>query len=158
MKDKGEGKSSEHLWVNYRLRFNLVDKGRSSMETRDAKPPSEADFFDRVWDVVAEIPLGKVTTYGHIAEALGTRRSARAVGWALKAVGNARRRSKGDERDWFAHLPCHRVVNRLGELSGKRHFETPDVMEERLRAEGVAFTADGAVDLEKHLWIPPTPD
>lgn len=135
--------------------------------TTDSK---ESDFFSRVWNIVAEIPLGKVTTYGHIAEALGTRRSARAVGWALKAVGRARQSESdtgapspaippdgGTGQAPFEGLPCHRVVNRLGELSGKRHFETPDVMEERLRAEGVAFKKDGAVDLEKHLWIPPTP-
>lgn len=129
----------------------------SVSETRNvSKSENQSDFFDRVWNIVADIPLGKVTTYGHIAEALGTRRSARAVGWALKAVGRARR-SEGDTGapSGVEGLPCHRVVNRLGELSGKRHFETPDVMEERLRAEGVAFTKDGAVDLEKHLWVPP---
>lgn len=126
------------------------------MPKSPSRDSSQNDFFDRVWDIVAEIPLGKVTTYGHIAEALGTRRSARAVGWALQAVGKARRRPSGVEGERLAHLPCHRVVNRLGELSGKRHFETPDVMEERLRAEGVVFTADGAVDLAKHLWVPPS--
>ena len=51
-------------------------------------------------------------------------------------------------------LPCHRVVNRYGALSGRMHFEGPFVMEERLRSEGIAFTEEGHVDLEKHLWIP----
>ncbi len=100
-----------------------------------------SDFFQRVWAVVAEIPAGRVTTYGHIAEHLGAKRSARVVGWAMKAaVGSA--------------LPCHRVVNRRGALSGRLHFETPTVMEERLRSEGVAFTAEGEVVLEEHLWSP----
>ena len=99
------------------------------------------DFFERVWDVVAEIPPGKVTTYGHIAEYLGARSAARTVGWALNAAAGS-------------DLPCHRVVNRFGALTGRRHFEGPFVMEERLRSEGVAFTEDGHVDLEQHLWIP----
>lgn len=99
------------------------------------------DFFERVWEVVGRIPCGKVTTYGHIAEHLGIRRAARTVGWALKAAAGT-------------HVPCHRVVNRFGALSGRHQFEGPFVMEERLRSEGVTFTDDGLVDLEKHLWIP----
>ena len=99
------------------------------------------DFFERVWAVVAEIPLGKVTTYGHIAEYLGSRSAARTVGWAMNAAIGS-------------DLPCHRVVNRFGALTGRRHFEGPFVMEERLRSEGVAFTDEGHVDLEAHLWIP----
>ena len=99
------------------------------------------DFFHRVWDVVAEIPRGRVTTYGHIAAHLGVKSAARTVGWAMKAaVGTG--------------LPCHRVVNRFGALSGKRHFEGPDVMEDRLRSEGITFDGEGCVDLEKHLWVP----
>lgn len=99
------------------------------------------DFFDRVYDLVAQIPPGKVTTYGHIAEHLGTRGSARAVGWALnKAAGTP--------------LPCHRVVNRLGALSGRMHFESPSAMEERLRSEGVTFNDQDEVRLDRHLWIP----
>jgi len=100
-----------------------------------------ADFFERVWDVVAEIPMGKVTTYGHIAAYLGNKRAARTVGWAMKAAGG-----KG--------LPCHRVVNQQGELSGSLRFETPDVMKERLRNEGIAFLPDGRIDMNAHLWIP----
>lgn len=102
---------------------------------------ADQDFFQKVWDVVARIPTGKVTTYGHIAGHLGTRSSARTVGWALKAAAGS-------------HLPCHRVVNRFGALSGRLHFEGPFVMEERLRSEGVTFTDDGCVDLSKHLWVP----
>ena len=99
------------------------------------------DFYERVWAVVAQIPPGRVTTYGDIAEHLGRRGAARTVGWALNAaVGSG--------------LPCHRVVNRFGALTGRRHFETPDVMEERLRSEGVAFTDEGHVDLDQHRWVP----
>ena len=111
------------------------------VQPRRPVPDNRSDFFQRVWDVVAEIPPGQVTTYGHIAEHLGAKRSARVVGWAMKAaVGSG--------------LPCHRVVNRRGALSGRLHFETPTVMEERLRSEGVAFNDDGEVRLGEHLWIP----
>ena len=100
-----------------------------------------SDFFQRVWAVVADIPTGRVATYGDIAGYLGARSAARTVGWALKAAA-------------LSDLPCHRVVNRFGALTGRRHFEGPHVMEERLRSEGVTFTEDGHVDLEKHLWTP----
>lgn len=100
-----------------------------------------SSFYQRVWDVVAQIPPGRVTTYGDIAAYLGRRGAARTVGWALnEAIG------KG--------LPCHRVVNRNGVLTGKKYFETPRVMEERLRSEGVAFVEDDQVDLEAHRWVP----
>jgi O-6-methylguanine DNA methyltransferase len=102
---------------------------------------SSDSFFERVWAVVAEIPPGRVTTYGDIAEYLGRRGAARTVGWALNEAAGS-------------HLPCHRVVNRYGALTGRRHFETPHVMEERLRSEGVTFTDEGHVDLETHRWVP----
>ena len=109
---------------------------------------TRSDFFDRVWAVVREVPPGRVTTYGLVARHLGVGRGARAVGWALKAVAQS---AGGAGAPWS--VPCHRVVNRNGELSGRLHFETPTVMEERLRAEGVAF--DGPrVALDAHLWDP----
>jgi len=99
------------------------------------------DFFERVWDVVAEIPVGKVTTYGHIAEHLGAKSAARTVGWAMNAAAGT-------------GLPAHRVVNRFGALSGKIHFGGPHIMEDLLRSEGITFTEDGCVDMGKHLWVP----
>lgn len=113
-----------------------------------SKSAKQDDFFDRVLDVVAQIPYGRVTTYGHIAEFLGTRRASRAVGWALNGVGKLQPAPNPME------LPCHRVVNRFGGLTGKQHFATPDVMEERLRSEGIEFDDDGCVDIEQHLWVP----
>ena len=112
------------------------------MDEKKANARDEDGFFERVWAVVAEIPCGCVTTYGDIAEHLSARSAARTVGWALKAAA-------GTDR-----LPCHRVVNRHGALTGKRHFAGPRVMEERLRSEGVAFTEDGRVRLEEHRWRP----
>jgi len=102
------------------------------------------DLYERIYDIVRSVPSGKVTTYGHIAQAVGTRGGARLVGWALNAV------ALSDRID----IPCHRVVNRLGVLSGKMHFETPYVMRERLEAENVTFIGE-TVDLSRHLWIPP---
>jgi len=99
------------------------------------------NFFEQVWDVVGQIPTGKVTTYGHIAEYLGSRGSARMVGWAMSAAANT-------------PLPCHRVVNRFGALSGRLHFGGAHIMADLLRNEGVTFDDEGSVDLTKHLWIP----
>ncbi len=110
-----------------------------------ARAARHRDFFRRVHAVVAQIPFGKVTTYGHIGKALGLRSSARMVGWALQAA-------VADD-----HLPCHRVVNRNGELSGKFHFGTPTRMRELLEAEAIDFKGE-AVDMDKHLWIPPVED
>jgi len=107
----------------------------------DNSDESAESFYERVWAVVAQIPPGRVTTYGDVAQHLGRRGAARTVGWALNAAIGS-------------DLPCHRVVNRYGALTGKRHFETPDVMEERLRSEGVTFTEEGHVDLDKHRWSP----
>lgn len=109
----------------------------------------DLDFFERVYGVVRQIPMGRVTTYGRIAQALGSPRASRGVGWALKAVARA-------EGGPLA-VPCHRVVNREGRLTGRLHFESPTVMEERLRAEDIPFLPDGRVDLDACVWEP-SPD
>jgi O-6-methylguanine DNA methyltransferase len=98
------------------------------------------DFFNKVYDVTNKIPYGKVTTYGHIAEACGIKSAARTVGWALNGCG--------------PDIPAHRVVNRYGALTGKIHFGDPTLMEELLKSEGIEFDKNGCVKLEKHLWIP----
>jgi methylated-DNA-protein-cysteine methyltransferase related protein len=103
------------------------------------------DFYHRVYELARQIPFGRVCTYGHIAEALGAKSSARMVGWAMNAVDSAHRATD---------IPAHRVINRNGELSGKHHFATPTLMRELLEAEGIEFIGE-AVNLKKHLWIPP---
>jgi O-6-methylguanine DNA methyltransferase len=98
------------------------------------------DFFNKVYDITKKIPYGKVTTYGHIAEACGIKSAARTVGWALNGCG--------------PDIPAHRVVNRYGALTGKIHFGDPTLMEELLKSEGIEFDKNGCVKMEKHLWIP----
>ena len=99
-------------------------------------------FVERVYDLVAKIPHGRVTTYGRIARALGATRSARMVGWALHATPPERQ------------LPCQRVVNRNGELTGGWHWGHPDVMKALLVDEGVPFLDEYRVDLARCLWEP----
>lgn len=101
------------------------------------------DFYQKVYDVVAEIPVGRVTTYGAIAGYLGVRSGARMVGYALNNLI-----SKEGE-----HYPAHRVVNRLGQLTGRAHFPD-DSMRERLEQEGVEFSEEYTVDIEKYFWDP----
>jgi methylated-DNA-protein-cysteine methyltransferase-like protein len=102
----------------------------------------EANFFERVYAIVRTIPAGKVTSYGAIAKALGTARSARMVGWAMNA-------SHGLEE-----VPAHRVVNRLGRLTGKHHFQGTNLMQQLLENEGIIIVDNQIVDFEKHFWTP----
>ena len=99
-------------------------------------------FFERVWDIVARIPRGRVTTYGAIARALGSPGAARTVGWALRAA-------PAD-----SGLPCHRVVSASGALAPEDAFGGPGVQRALLESEGVTFAARARVDLPRHLWVP----
>ena len=103
---------------------------------------SKNDFFQRVYEVVRTIPLGRVTTYGLIAKKLGTASSARTVGWALNACHND------------SSIPAHRVVNRNGLLSGKHHFKGLDLMKQLLENEGIEVNDNKVVDFNTKLWNP----
>jgi methylated-DNA-protein-cysteine methyltransferase related protein len=109
----------------------------------DTPAPKEYSFFKDVYDVVRQIPKGRVTSYGAIANYLGTKLSARMVGWAMNAAGLAKPK-----------VPAHRVVNRNGMLSGKHHFGTPTQMEELLKKEKVEIKDDKVVGFEKLFWDP----
>lgn len=111
------------------------------MKKKSLSNKKKQDFFDRVYAITAKIPKGKVTTYGAIAEACGIRSAARTVGWAMNGAKES-------------GLPCHRVVNRNGTLTGRIHFGDPHLMEELLRSEGIEFNNEGNVNMKKHLWIP----
>jgi methylated-DNA-protein-cysteine methyltransferase-like protein len=104
----------------------------------------EEGFFEQVYQVARQIPRGRVTTYGAIANCLGTRSSARMVGWAMNGAGTVR-----------PVVPAHRVVNRNGMLSGKHHFGG-DRMEKLLGKEGIRVKKDTVIDFEKLFWDPAT--
>ncbi|HNP17528.1 MAG TPA: MGMT family protein [Fulvivirga sp.] len=99
-------------------------------------------FFDNVYEVVRQIPKGRVTSYGAIANYLGAKRSARMVGWAMNAAHN-----KPD-------VPAHRVVNRQGLLTGKHHFATEDTMQARLEAENIKIKDNQIVAFKEVFWDP----
>lgn len=103
---------------------------------------SKNDFFDKVYKVVRKIPEGKVTSYGAIASYLGAKKSARLVGWAMNA-------SHGDNS-----IPAHRVVNRIGLLTGKHHFGGTKVMQQLLENEGIVIKGDKIQNLEIFFWDP----
>ena len=103
----------------------------------------EESFFEQVYEVARQIPYGRVTSYGAIAAALGTRLSARMVGWAMNSAHLA-----------MPAVPAHRVVNRNGLLSGRHHFETPDQMQQLLEAEGVVVEGDEVKDFKNLFWDP----
>jgi methylated-DNA-protein-cysteine methyltransferase-like protein len=108
---------------------------------QDMKEP--VSFFDKVYAVARRIPYGRVTSYGAIAEYLGTRGSARMVGWAMNSSHSE-----------TINLPAHRVVNRVGLLTGKHHFGGPAVMQQLLESEGIKVSNDKVVDFEKIFWNP----
>ena len=97
----------------------------------------------QVYEVVRLIPKGRVTSYGAIANALGTKLSARMVGWAMNGAHNIKPK-----------IPAHRVLNREGMLTGKMHFGSPTRMQELLEKEGLKIKDDQVVDLQKHFWDP----
>lgn len=100
------------------------------------------DFFVNVYAVVRLIPKGRVTSYGAIARYLGSARSSRMVGWAMNAAHT------------LPDVPAHRVVNRIGLLTGKMHFSSPTKMEELLLAEGIEVEKDQVVRFKEIYWDP----
>lgn len=100
------------------------------------------DFFENVYAIVRLIPPGKVTSYGAIAKALGTAKSSRMVGWAMNSAHQ------------HTDIPAHRVVNRMGLLTGKMHFKTPTEMERLLANEGVLVDQDKIINFTNHFWDP----
>ena len=119
---------------------------RKKKPVADEQPKStvkEYSFFQDVYEVVRQIPKGKVTSYGAIAAYLGTKLSARMVGWAMNAAGSAKPK-----------VPAQRVVNRNGMLTGKHHFAMPTLMEDLLKKDGVSVKNEMVVDFEERFWDP----
>ena len=102
----------------------------------------ESGFFQQVYEIVQKIPVGCVATYGQIARLCGNPRASRAVGYALHV------------NPLPGESPCHRVVNRFGGLAPAFAFGGADVQRKLLTAEGVSFSDEYTVSLDKHLWDP----
>ncbi len=103
----------------------------------------ERDFFADVMAVVRQVPKGRVTSYGAIAKYLGAARSSRMVGYCMNNAHRVKPK-----------VPAHRVVNRIGLLTGKHHFASPTAMEELLMKEGVEVKDDQVVDFQERFWDP----
>jgi methylated-DNA-protein-cysteine methyltransferase-like protein len=117
------------------------------MKKRENTPTKSTEkkytFFDGVFAVALHIPKGRVTSYGAIANYLGTKMSARMVGWAMNAAHQSP-----------LNIPAQRVVNRNGMLTGKHHFETPQRMQELLEQDGLTVKDDTVVDFKNKFWDP----
>lgn len=107
------------------------------------KPPKE-NIYDLIYQIVSQIPEGRITSYGAISNCLGIKSGARMVGYAMNV-------SHG-----IHGLPAHRVVNRNGVLTGKHHFADPSEMQKRLEKEGIKVIDDQVVDFKTHFWDPAT--
>jgi len=103
----------------------------------------ETGFFERVFEVVELIPAGRVTSYGAIARFLGSPQSSRMVGWAMN-----------QSHSYANFVPAHRVLNRNGMLTGKHHFDGPNVMSELLESEGLTVENDQVVRFSDFFWDP----
>ena len=125
--------------------MNLSKKKKSVKEKfRSIKPSGQKEdsFFQQVYDVARQIPKGRVTSYGAIAACLGTKLSARMVGWAMNGAHNV-----------TPAVPAHRVVNRIGLLSRKHHFGG-NRMEQLLKKEGIKVKNDLIVNFKEIFWNP----
>jgi len=124
-----------------------MKKLKNNSKTKKTETPKsvtrEYSFFENVYEVVRKIPKGRVTSYGAIANYLGTKLSARMVGWAMNLAHSAKPK-----------VPAHRVVNRNGMLSGKAHFGTPTLMEELLAKEKIKVEEDVIIDFKNLFWDP----
>ena len=104
---------------------------------------TEITWIEKIYTLVRQVPKGKVTTYGTLAEKVGTRTTSRMVGWAMNASHHVKPK-----------VPAHRVVNRNGMLTGKAHFETPTKMQELLAKEKIKVQNETVLDFEKLFWDP----
>ena len=102
----------------------------------------DVGFFEKVYQVARQIPYGRVTSYGAIANYLGMPKSARMVGWAMNA-------SKNDDS-----VPAHRVVNQNGLLTGKHHFEGTNLMAQLLENESIKVRNNEIVNFKSIYWNP----
>ncbi|MBL7778357.1 MAG: MGMT family protein [Chitinophagales bacterium] len=121
--------------------MNSTKKGAKN--ELSAKQAAQYSFFENVWDVVRQIPKGRVTSYGAIAAYLGTPKAARTVGYAMNACHGLKPK-----------VPAHRVVNRNGLLSGRHHFGSPHAMQYLLEKEKIAVANNQVIDFKSLFWDP----
>ncbi len=123
----------------------MATKKKSSGKLKSVRPSGKKDdnFFELVFEVARQIPKGRVTSYGAIAACLGAKSSSRMVGWAMNGAGRVKPK-----------VPAHRVVNRLGILSGKHHFTPSGMMEKLLKKEGIKVKNDQVQDFKNVFWDP----
>jgi methylated-DNA-protein-cysteine methyltransferase related protein len=120
-----------------------VKKNIEKLKKVNPSGRTENSFFEQVYEVARQIPYGRVTSYGAIAACLGTKLSARMVGWAMNGADKIN-----------PTVPAHRVVNRVGLLSGKHHFKPPGKMEKLLKKEGIQVKDDTIVNFKELFWDP----
>jgi methylated-DNA-protein-cysteine methyltransferase-like protein len=101
---------------------------------------SEKNTFERIYEIVCEIPKGKVATYGQIAELIGNKRMSRVVGYALHVNPKP------------GIIPCHRIVTKDGDVAKAFAFGGENRQIELLKNEGVEFLENGKVDMKKYQW------
>lgn len=146
-KQKLKSHSAERNPVSKKTKINT--KGATSavnekmLRTIQPSGKREESFFELVYEVARQIPYGRVTSYGAIAACLGTKLSARMVGWAMNGADKVN-----------PNVPAHRVVNRVGLLSGKHHFKPPGKMEKLLKKEGILVKDDMIIDFKEKFWDP----
>lgn len=123
-----------------------MKKAKTSISTKGSETipaKKEYSFFEDVYGVVRQVPKGRVTTYGAIAIYLGTKLSARMVGWAMNGAHAV-----------YPKVPAQRVVNRNGMLTGKQHFGTPTRMQELLEKEKLIIENDTIKNFKEKFWDP----
>src|SRR5262245_55022719 len=120
-----------------------IKKNAEKLKKITPSGKQDESFFELVFEVARQIPTGRVTSYGAIAACLGTKSSARLVGWAMNGAGRIRPK-----------VPAHRVVNRIGMLTGKHHFSPPGQMEKLLKKEGIKVKNDQVMEFKKFFWDP----
>jgi methylated-DNA-protein-cysteine methyltransferase-like protein len=118
------------------------------------------EIYTEIYKIVKTIPKGRVLTYGIISHMIGRRMSAQGVGWALKALGSAKRSEPSAKKSMkkepfdMASVPWQRVVNAQGGTSTHKVAGIPPKLQQHLlEAEGIVFDADGKMDLNKYLWL-----
>lgn len=118
-------------------------KKKLSIKIQDTLLDNKSGFFEKVYEVARQVPFGRVTSYGAIAKFLGSAKSARMVGWAMNQAHGLK-----------SKIPAHRVVNRVGLLTGKHHFASENEMEILLKNEGLEVINDKITNFNKHFWDP----